>query len=629
MPDGADLQFLALQERLAGRYSLVCELGRGGMGVVYLARDVRLDRSVALKLLPQALALESRLRERFLREARTAAKLSHPNIVPIYSVEENEEFVFFVMGYVEGRTLGERVRTRGPLSPSDAVRMLKEVGWALAYAHAQGVVHRDVKPDNILLEDGSGRAMIADFGIAGLMRERAGEGEIVGTAEFMSPEQASGMAVDARSDLYSLGVVGFYALSGKLPLHAESVPTTLELIRTEPAPRLGTLARAVPSKLGRAIDRCLAKDPEDRFASAERFAEAVDAVIGERRDIPVPVRRFINDPIDLPGDGPPYFLLAAVVAGFLMWGIQPWYTSWTPIVIYGTLAAASPFYLFARRARRMLASGHTLEDVEIAVRKQLEDTREELVYTFGDEPDGVEQWTRRVAYAFLGVTIVIGGAAIALFPMAAAPAALLKTVFSGSAAASLGASLYARERTKERNDEKGIRRLKFWRSRVGKFLVKLVGMGVTKPAAPLRATHRPTEMQISLAATALYERLPKNEQATLGDVPTILRELESDARRLWQAIDDLGEAEFAAVEAGQSLPEDLLHVKEAAEKGHAEAIAALETIRLSLLRMTAGSGSVSRLTTDLAAAGSVCDRISRQLEGIKEVDELLRASPVP
>lgn len=164
-----DPLFFALQEALAGKYSLESELGRGGMGVVYLAQDVQLDRPVALKVLPQEFAARTEVRDRFLHEARTAAKLSHPNIVPIFAVDEVGEFVYYVMAYVAGETLGQRVQSRGPLPPSESARVLKEIGWALAYAHSQGVVHRDIKPDNILLEEGSGRALVVDFGIAGLL----------------------------------------------------------------------------------------------------------------------------------------------------------------------------------------------------------------------------------------------------------------------------------------------------------------------------------------------------------------------------------------------------------------------------------------------------------------------------
>src|SRR5918993_2551503 len=202
-------EFLDLQAALAGEYSLQRELGRGGMGIVYLARDVQLDRVVAIKVLPPPLAESTASRERFVREARTAAGLSHPHIVPIHRVGEAGGFVFFVMSYVEGETLGERLRRQGPLPPAEASRVLREVAWALAYAHGRGVVHRDVKPDNILLEARTGRALVTDFGIAhggddpGIATD---PGKITGTAHFMSPEQAAGAPIDGRSDIYALGV---------------------------------------------------------------------------------------------------------------------------------------------------------------------------------------------------------------------------------------------------------------------------------------------------------------------------------------------------------------------------------------------------------------------------------------
>src|SRR5213083_3513987 len=263
MPAHPDRLFLDFQAALAGRYSLELELGRGGMGVVYLARDVRLDRPVAIKLLPPHHAGDERLRDRFLREARTAAKFSHPHIIPIFAVDEVDAFVFFAMAYIAGETLTERVRRRGPLPPSDAGRVLREVAWALAYAHSQGLVHRDVKADNIMLETATGRALVADFGIAGLVRGAAAlaGGEVIGTPEFMSPEQALGEQVDARSDLYALGVVGFFALSGRLPFDAVKPTEVLAKHVTEPPPPLHAVAPGAPRRLARAIERCLEKDP--------------------------------------------------------------------------------------------------------------------------------------------------------------------------------------------------------------------------------------------------------------------------------------------------------------------------------------------------------------------------------
>jgi serine/threonine-protein kinase len=194
--DGVDPLFLQLQGALLGRYSLEREIGRGGMGIVFLARDVSLDRPVAIKLLPPARAGRPALRERFLREARTAARLSHPNIVPIHAVEESGGLVWFVMTYVPGETLGTRLRERGSLPPAEVVRILRDVAWALSHAHAQGVVHRDVKPDNILLETGGRRALIADFGIAAAMEQ---DGEMAGTIGYLSPEQAMGQRLDGRA----------------------------------------------------------------------------------------------------------------------------------------------------------------------------------------------------------------------------------------------------------------------------------------------------------------------------------------------------------------------------------------------------------------------------------------------
>src|SRR5688572_25997809 len=233
-----DPLFEELQRALAGRYVLERRLGRGGMGIVFLARELRLERRVAIKLLPPAKAAGSVARERFLREARTAAQLSHPNIVPIFAVDEVHDLVFFAMGYVEGQTLGERIRDRGPLTPEDGARVLREVARGLACAHACGVVHRDVKPDNILLDVATGRALVSDFGIARVDGggRTTGPREVVGTAEFMSPEQASGRAVDPRSDLYSLGVVGYYALAGRLPFEAPDGYAMLARHIADPAP---------------------------------------------------------------------------------------------------------------------------------------------------------------------------------------------------------------------------------------------------------------------------------------------------------------------------------------------------------------------------------------------------------
>lgn len=261
--------FFALQTAVAGRYSLVRELGRGGMGIVYLARDVALDRPVAIKLLPPSLAENSQLRERFLREARTVAQLAHPNIVPIHAVEEHDGLVFFVMSYIDGETLGERVRCGGPLAPGDVTRVLQEVAWALGHAHARGIVHRDVKPDNVLLDAESGRAIVTDFGIAAATGMSTPSGGIaIGTPQYLSPEQARGEEAEPRSDLYSLGATAWFALTGK-PLFEGTLPQLLVRHSSEQAPPLLSVRADVPVSLALTVDRCLAKRVEDRPASAE------------------------------------------------------------------------------------------------------------------------------------------------------------------------------------------------------------------------------------------------------------------------------------------------------------------------------------------------------------------------
>ena len=275
----------ALEAAVAGRYTLERELGRGTTGIVYEARDVTLDRRVAIKLL-QPFADIPRRREQFLEEARTIAAMAHPNVVQIYAVEQAAELVFFVMPCVMGETLGARVRRAGPIGPTVALRCMRQLAGALVHAHARGVVHRDVKPDNIVLEQRTGRAKLVDFGIS--VRLEPGRSSMtdtpVGTPHFMSPEQASGGAVDARSDLYSLGATLFYALAGRPPFDAPSLPALLELVRTAPPPPLDAVRPEVLPQLAAAVERCMAKQPLERFPSAGHLLSALT----RRRSVQMP-----------------------------------------------------------------------------------------------------------------------------------------------------------------------------------------------------------------------------------------------------------------------------------------------------------------------------------------------------
>ena len=261
------------------QYLVDAEIGRGGMAVVYRATDLRLNRRVAIKVLPPELAFNADVRERFLREAQTAAQLSHPSIVPIYTVDEREGIVYFVMALVDGESLAERLVREPRLPISEARRLLAGVADALAYAHSQGVVHRDVKPDNIMLDRATGRPMVTDFGIA-----RAAQGDTrltvtgvaIGTPAYMSPEQALGeRELDGRSDLYSLGVIGYQLLAGETPFKASNTPAMLVKHVSETPRPLAMLRPDAPSGLAHAIARALAKKPEERWPDAAAFREAI------------------------------------------------------------------------------------------------------------------------------------------------------------------------------------------------------------------------------------------------------------------------------------------------------------------------------------------------------------------
>ena len=291
-------ELVDLESVLSQQYTLERELGRGGMGVVFLARDLRLDRLVAIKALPLHLADDERVRERFLREARTAARLSHPNIVPIHRADEIDGRVFFVMGYVDGESLAQRVTDRGPLPAGEVVGLLRDVAAALHEAHRLGIVHRDVKAENILVDRRTGRAMVTDFGIARVAEAAplTATGLLLGTVQYMSPEHVVGETVDARSDVYSLGVVAFHALTARFPFQSESASAVLVAHVTKTPPKILDVEPSIPRELAEIVDRCLAKEPAQRFQSAGELGDALSALSPSsppslRREDPVPAAK--------------------------------------------------------------------------------------------------------------------------------------------------------------------------------------------------------------------------------------------------------------------------------------------------------------------------------------------------
>ena len=271
-----------LAEALAGHYAIEREVGAGGMATVYLARDVKHDRLVALKVLrPEfSAALGS---ERFPREIKFVAQFNHPHILSLYDSGEAQGFLFYVMPYVEGESLRDRLAREKQLPVADAIRIMKEVADALAYSHARGVVHRDIKPGNVLL---SGRhAVVTDFGVAKAVTASAAKdtmttvGMAVGTPHYMAPEQAMGQGdIDQRADIYALGILTYEMLTGRTPFSAETAQGILAAHVMEVPKEIRELRPGVPEPLAQAIMKCLAKNPADRWQSADELLAHLDLI---------------------------------------------------------------------------------------------------------------------------------------------------------------------------------------------------------------------------------------------------------------------------------------------------------------------------------------------------------------
>ena len=292
-----------LRKALAERYAIDRELGRGGMAVVYLAQDVKHGRQVAVKVLQSELAA-SLGTERFLREIETVARLQHPHILPLYDSGEADGLLYYVMPYVEGDSLGDRISREGQLPIDDALRLAREVADGLDYAHSEGVIHRDIKPANIMLS--RGHAVIADFGIAHAVDEAGGDrltrtGVSTGSPVYMSPEQARGSeSLDGRTDIYSLGCVLYEMLAGEPPFTGGTQASLTARKELEAVPRIRTLRDTVPPRVEEAIGRALARVPADRFATAAEFAASLR----------VPTQQAVENR----GLGRPRIRIAAIVA---------------------------------------------------------------------------------------------------------------------------------------------------------------------------------------------------------------------------------------------------------------------------------------------------------------------------
>ena len=275
-----DIERDLVARELTRQYQVVRPLGRGGMGAVYLARDVALHRHVALKVLHNDLKTREDARERFRAEARLSAQLEHPGIVPLYAFGETSRIMYMAMRYVPGDSLGDRIRAQGRISPEETRLVLIQLARALDYAHGQGVVHRDLKPENVLVDRETGRTLLADFSVARRRWWDPQPNELhraFGTPHFMSPEQAVGEAdLDGRSDLYGLGVLGYLMLAGRLPFSGESFAEITAKLLFSPVPPLASLAPGAPRDLVRAIERCLEKELDKRWQYGRQLAAALE-----------------------------------------------------------------------------------------------------------------------------------------------------------------------------------------------------------------------------------------------------------------------------------------------------------------------------------------------------------------
>lgn len=571
-------EFLTLQAAVIGRYSLVRELGRGGMGVVFLAREVALDRLVAIKLLPPALGANPVWRERFLREARTAAQLSHPHIVAIHGVEVAGDLAWFVMEYVAGESLGERLRRVGALPMAEALRTVQELCWAIAHAHARGVVHRDVKPDNVLLEDGSDRVLVTDFGIA-----RAATGEtptppgvsvMMGTLHYMSPEQGNGAAGDERSDIYAIGVTAWQLFAGRRPFEGSDGPALLAAQQRGDPPALRTLVPALPPRIAEAIDRAVRSDPAVRWPSAEALAQELAAGRALAPQLPVPLRRFGRHALEHSdrlatalGAG-----LSAVIAAGIVNVTSDGFLDALAFYAMGYFTAGVVALMLAQHLlhlREVVAAGYG-ERATVAALRRIE--REEMPAV---APRTGPWHDARV--------LVAGGVVLCALGV------WLTTVANGSLLIGLGGLFFAviaPARAWKRAAETRSGGTSWWTrvlgSRVGAGLFRLAGIGLPR-IAPAPVPAEPTALALGGAVGALYAGLPAHDREALAAVPELLVRLEA-----------------RALDAGD------------AARFHA--IAALETLRLDLLRLQAGQLAASSITRDLEQLREIGFRIDAAIE---------------
>lgn len=369
-----------------GGHRIEAVIGEGGMGVVYRARNLALDRVRALKVLAPSLSADDRFRERFRRESRLAASIEHPNVIPVHQAGEDDGHLYLSMRLVEGRDLRELVTIEGALDPPLAASVIHAVAAGLDAAHAAGLIHRDVKPANVLVGEGAddGRVYLTDFGISrttGRGETVTGTGELIGTADFVAPEQIAGEEVDERSDVYALGAVLHYALTGEPPFPRDSELATLFAHSHAPRPRPSEVRPGVNPRIDAVVAKAMAVDPDERFPTAGALARALDAVLEDER----------TEPLGAPPRGrhrrrrsrAPWLIAAAAIAGVAAVGVALALSGGDPGDDPGSNAEGPAVDASIEVGRRPVAIDVGPERIWVAARE-------------GDEVDAIDKRTREV-----------------------------------------------------------------------------------------------------------------------------------------------------------------------------------------------------------------------------------------
>jgi serine/threonine-protein kinase len=629
-----DPDTLTLQRALAGRFSIERELGRGGMGVVYLARDVRLERPVAIKQLAPALATRPDMRARFLREARAAARCFHPHIVPVHAVEEQGDLAWLVMAWVRGESLASRLRREGPLAAPEVHRLASEMGWALAYAHERGVVHRDVKPDNILVEDVSGRFLLTDFGIARLGDDAHTPVDgVLGTARYMAPEQALGDMVDGRADLYALGITLHVAATGRAPFESDAAAALLVQHVTEAAPPIGARAPQLTPALARAIDRCLAKAVEHRFANAEAFLAALQADAASVAPVTpslLAIRRHLAAAAGLTGWAGIILLTGRIIAFAEGGGLGASITRSVGeafALIVGALAVAR-IAEGLHDARRALRRGHTADEVAAALaepspepsRAAMPAARTAAWLAGGVGMAYLHPFLTAVDVALalervttvLGVPLAVGAALETVIGMVGTIAPLLMLAKGGAALAS---------RVRERLGDSVLAPLR-------RTFTRLAGWRLPEQTRRVLPSSDRTEWRLDRDVAAAVAALAPAQREAFADVPSLARTLAQQVSALRA---EVARFEDAHAEAAYAESAHDAARREAFQRAHADrlqrletAVAALEQLRLDVLALPRNSPA-GALTEQIERVHDIARRVSAQLE----VQQLLAHTPTP